>query len=148
MNGFDVISPSSSLLLLLLLLSLGFSAVVCQRALKKEGGRQGQEKRRETVKLYIYITRRTQGETHKSQDASWEIQSLTQQTAHFQKYQESITSKYLNISEGKLRISPIFLKPNLEFWQQRAFPTTWTIQYFQYFSARQQLTAHCHGVLL
>lgn len=46
----------------------------------KEGGRQGGGrvgKKRESIKLENYITA-TKGKIHKSQDTSWEIQSLEQ----------------------------------------------------------------------
>lgn len=124
MDGFDMLSPSWLLLLLLLLLSLGFlsrdSSASPEKGARetRRGGRV--EKKRETVKLQIYITG-TQGETHKksgcvmgNQVPHTKTQQPKSHMAHYNKCQERITSKYQNITTGKLSISSIFLKPNLD----------------------------------
>lgn len=49
MDGSDMLSPSS--LLLLHMLSLGFSAMILQRALKKKEGDKGGGGRRGNIKL-------------------------------------------------------------------------------------------------
>lgn len=74
MDGFDMLSPS--LLCHRLRLSLGSSAVIFQRALKKT--REGDEGGGETNHQVRHLHYKSKG-THKSKDASWEIQSVTLQ---------------------------------------------------------------------
>lgn len=110
-NGWiwHALSPSS-LLLLTLLLSLGFSAVIRLWALKKEGGRQrgrgGKEEKLSNYKCTLLEPKGklTKVKMHHGKSSPSHKDTVT---LHMKNAKEVSP---LNITKGKLSISPIFLK--------------------------------------